>query len=485
MRLNTLSVALVAGLAGPAAAFWRMPCPSRLIDERIDPIIFPGYVSAHVHTVAGGSGFGYNMTYEQARESACTSCPISQDLSAYWTPKLYYHDVQNGSFLSVPQAGDGVGMLGGMTVYYLQRPGPNNDVLKAFPEGFRMIAGNPFQRNYTGTFAAQAISYMCLDYSGTSTYTNELPLNNCPDGLRAQVFFPSCWDGVHLDSPDHSSHMAYPSSVAYNDGPCPASHPVHLISLFYEINYQTNLFSDMWYGPSGTQPFVFAMGDPTGYGFHGDFVNGWDIDVLQKAVTSCTDLSGVLTDCPYFDYVPETLSQSCTIPTYVQEDINGPMPSLPGCNPIQNGPEPAVNYYSTCTDKPTIKLDESYFTNVIDSLDYKYVGCGNDSVSTRTFDGASEAAEDMTVQKCVKFCSASGYTYAALEYSTQCYCGDTLDADHAPMKGVMGACNMACGGNASEMCGGPDTISIYEKCSSKDCSNNVIVPVGGKPIQEP
>jgi hypothetical protein len=27
--------------------------------------------------------------------------------------------------------------------------------------------------------------------------------------LQLDVIFPDCWDGRHLDSPDHKSHMAY------------------------------------------------------------------------------------------------------------------------------------------------------------------------------------------------------------------------------------------------------------------------------------
>lgn len=119
MRLSSsTSLAINALLAVPAAAFWRMGCPSRLVQERADPVIAPGAVSAHVHTIAGGNGFGFQMSYAQARASTCSSCPITQDLSNYWTPKLYYQ-AQNGSFFSVPQAGDGSGAQGGMTVYYL------------------------------------------------------------------------------------------------------------------------------------------------------------------------------------------------------------------------------------------------------------------------------------------------------------------------------------------------------------------------------
>ncbi|KAH0113179.1 WSC-domain-containing protein, partial [Aureobasidium melanogenum] len=243
------------------------------------------------HTISGGNGFKFDMDYADARSSDCSSCPIKADLSNYWTPLLYFQH-QNGTFESVHQSGDGEGVYGGMTVYYLQRGGPNNDELKAFPEGFRMVAGNPFKRNHTDDFESEAVSFVCLDYSGGSSTSDGLPTKNCPDGLRAQVFFPSCWDGVNLDSADHKSHMSYPVGGSYDSGSCPDSHPVHLISIFYEVNYNTGDFSSQWYG-SG-QPFVFAMGDPTGYGFHGDFINGWDVPTLQSAIDECTNDSGLL-----------------------------------------------------------------------------------------------------------------------------------------------------------------------------------------------
>lgn len=135
-----------------------------------------------------------------------------------------------------------------------------------------MLAGSPSKRNYTDNFESQAISFNCLDYNGPAKpETHGFPNYNCPNGLRTQVFFPSCWDGKNLDSPDHKSHVAYPISGAYNDGACPDTHPVHLISIFFETIWQTNLFENDWHGDS--QPFVFSTGDATGYGMHGDFVS--------------------------------------------------------------------------------------------------------------------------------------------------------------------------------------------------------------------
>jgi len=74
-----------------------------------------------------------------------------------------------------------------------------------------------------------------------------------------------------MDSDDHKSHVSYPVDGNYDGGRCPKSHPVHLVTLFYEVYYDTKSFKDKWYGDG--QPFVFANGDTTGYGYHGDFVS--------------------------------------------------------------------------------------------------------------------------------------------------------------------------------------------------------------------
>lgn len=72
-----------------------------------------------------------------------------------------------------------------------------------------------------------------------------------------------CWDGVNLDSPDHKSHVAYPETGTFETtGPCPASHPVRLPQLMYEIMWDTTPFNDPELWPEdGSQPFVYSMGD--------------------------------------------------------------------------------------------------------------------------------------------------------------------------------------------------------------------------------
>ena len=60
--------------------------------------------------------------------------------------------------------------------------------------------------------------------------------------VRAEVTFPSCWNG-QSDSSDHNSHMAYPGANGeWESGPCPITHPFRLPTLFFEVStiYKAN-----------------------------------------------------------------------------------------------------------------------------------------------------------------------------------------------------------------------------------------------------
>jgi hypothetical protein len=131
-----------------------------------------------------------------------------------------------------------------------------------------MMAGDSNKRSATDDFAGRAVTHKCVGVNGADP--KGLPTTKC-DQIRAQVTFPSCWDGKDLDSADHKSHVSYPKDGNYDGGRCPSTHPVHLVTLFYEVYYDTKGFQSMWYGDK--QPFVFSNGDATGFGYHGDFVS--------------------------------------------------------------------------------------------------------------------------------------------------------------------------------------------------------------------
>lgn len=259
-------------------AFWRMPCDNYNGTYRLDPIMSPGQLSAHAHTLHGGSGFTWNATTDSLLQSTATTCGVAQDKSAYWAPPLVFQH-EDGTIEGVPQ-------VGGTDIYYNLQNLTAEENITAFPHGFRMIAGNNYQRNFTwpipdpdesvilqnatllSQFALQqrAVGFNCLHYNAAdnepSFYRHFLPEKsfidaNCYSGLRLELLFPGCWDGHSLDSPDHKSHMAYANN-AMGTGPCPDDHPVRVPTLSFETIYATSEFQNK------TGRFLLANGDPTG-----------------------------------------------------------------------------------------------------------------------------------------------------------------------------------------------------------------------------
>merc|ERR1712018_69346 len=214
-----------------------------LTTQRLDAIVFPNESpEGHVHSVAGASRFSKNCNYDELLQSRCTSANVKKDLSNYWVPTLFTKK-PNGKFYSVDMY---------FAVYYKlinakgQTDFHNNPIIpgefKSFPPGFRMLIGSPKR-----AIASNFIDYACL-YSPTphDRTPNFPPWANECEFLRGQVTFPSCWDGS-LDSPDHSSHMAYPFGPEhpYRNGECPTSHPFRVPTVFYEAIYRTKEIFDV------------------------------------------------------------------------------------------------------------------------------------------------------------------------------------------------------------------------------------------------
>lgn len=72
-----LLFSLLAFLSSAQAFFILDQSP--LVRTRLDPIVSPGSVSGHVHSVSGGSRFSQNYDHDDMQKSKCTTAPVTVD----------------------------------------------------------------------------------------------------------------------------------------------------------------------------------------------------------------------------------------------------------------------------------------------------------------------------------------------------------------------------------------------------------------------
>jgi hypothetical protein len=255
-------------------ANFNVRCHGALVDaERVDPIINFGMVSRHAHNVWGGDAFSPTSSADDMLESGCSTCDVQADNSAYWNPTLYNVN-PDGTYQQVRQID--------MRAYYFTGNGG-----RSWPKGFETLFGNPSSRQeQIGRDGRSNIGYECRESPGPDVELPSFPSPNliC-NKLQARLTAPECWDGVNLKSPNHD-HVAYPNSAKQ----CPTSHPVKIIFTKFETHWD---LSDIPF----PRNLTWSMSDHTGYGFHVDFINGWDQDVFENAISTCGN-SPEAADCP-------------------------------------------------------------------------------------------------------------------------------------------------------------------------------------------
>ncbi|MEV5970342.1 DUF1996 domain-containing protein [Streptomyces sp. NPDC051921] len=241
-----------------------------------DPIVYPGQPGAsHDHTFMGNTSTNAHSTTASLTNGP-TTCSAPADSSAYWMPSLY-----NGDRKILPVGPQVIYYKSGVTDYRSVRP---------FPTGLRFVVGSPAQtaqefRSHKGFVEG----WEC----GDSFFNVDIPAS-CPSRPDVQLNIrfqaPSCWNGLHLDTPDHKSHMAYPVvKPGTNDNMCPASHPVALPMIEFKMAFPVN--GDM---------SQVRLSSGRGYSFHYDFFNAWEERTLKALVDHCV-VGGLQCDTRGYD----------------------------------------------------------------------------------------------------------------------------------------------------------------------------------------
>ena len=160
-----------------------------------------------------------------------------------------------------------------------------------------MIAGNHLAQpgNEQDT---SIVRWHCQEWessdAGNPLWSKSIPECVAPDRLRMDIFFPSCWNGLDLDSSDHKSHMTYPTN---NGGPsgtvCPDTHttPIVRVSYHYAFGVKPDVYEPESRSSRGwklaSDMYEVSTNSPGGMSLHGDWFNAWHPEALQALLDEC------------------------------------------------------------------------------------------------------------------------------------------------------------------------------------------------------
>ncbi len=212
-----------------------------------DPIVFPDDEgAAHLHRFYGNMAVDHTTTTASLFTDGASTCQGNRlNASGYWIPALLAADAgSDDGWTPVPA------VVGGSDeaheVFYYSAGIDDLEAISPIPVGLRIIAGD-MTATPDRPQAASVARWHCQSWEANDAtnprFSSTIPACEAPDRVRLDVFFPSCWNGVDLDSADHESHMAYPVST--------------------------------------------SEGDRGGASLHADWINGWHPSVMEAILAVC------------------------------------------------------------------------------------------------------------------------------------------------------------------------------------------------------
>lgn len=271
-----------------------------------DPLVAPGQPGAsHLHTFFGNHAATAATTTMDTGSSTCDGGTANR--TGYWTPGVV--DTRTDELITNFDTigGQPTGPQGylAMQVYYKRgyQGVEAGEITRWFPQGLRMIAGDPRRTEPTGQ-GNPVIQYACTPRGPTGAVFGGESIPQCATGQNFQMIirFPQCWIGPAGNAPgtaaDESlwrsdqSHMAY--SVPGQG--CPASHPVALPEITEHVRIVVPSGTNQAGQPHDSRYWALTSdtylgnGDPNGragYSGHADWWNGWDPEVGQAIIDGC------------------------------------------------------------------------------------------------------------------------------------------------------------------------------------------------------
>jgi hypothetical protein len=274
-----------------------------------DPIVYPDQEgAAHLHRFYGNTLVDHTTTEQSLFTQGESSCQGNLlNLSSYWVPALLApsYDPLSGERLNDANGDPAWKVVPAVVgdndeaheIFYYSAGIDDLDAIQPIPVGLRMIAGNHMGqpgREQDTAIARWHCQSWDSDDGANPRFSTGIPQCIAPDRVRLDIFFPSCWDGVNLDSVDHKSHMAYPvASGNQNGAVCPESHPVPIVRPSYhyafgvkpEVYEPSTMSSANW--KLASDMYQADNSNNGGMSLHGDWFNAWHPEVMQMILEHC------------------------------------------------------------------------------------------------------------------------------------------------------------------------------------------------------
>lgn len=329
---------------------------------------------------------------------------------------------------SMPCGGDSTETCGGpnrLSVY------TNNNYVTP---GGATIPGYQYVGCYNDTAAARSLS-------GTYTYSNDMTVEACATFCNGATYFgveyyDECYCGETLAADSAKQPVAdcsYPCSGNKSEF-CGGSNRLDLYQLGSSIVTTTS---------SPVSP--------------------------NNPPTTIASLSTTITTP-----VTSTTASTSTVPSSSSTTVSTSASTTTSLDPVTSSSKSITDPPSSSTTAP-VNLSAISSTTVSTSVTittpfvgWLTMGCYSDSVAARVLqnEGIVEGGPaNMTVENCEAACLAAGYILAGVEYSAECYCDSAIRNGGATATDGYAQCTMTCNGNATEQCGGPNRLNIFQYTS--------------------
>ncbi|KAJ7186433.1 copper radical oxidase [Mycena filopes] len=179
-------------------------------------------------------------------------------------------------------------------------------------------------------------------------------------------------------------------------------------------------------------------------------------DVVNMTVENCIDFC----DSKQFVFAGVEFMQECYCDDFIEPTgtttplTDCDLPCTGDADESCGGPNRLNIFWSGVTPPPPPTIPASIGK-------WESLGCYSDNVDGQGRALANIPAVDgpVSLEACTDACFKAGMPFAGAEFAAQCFCGLEIDNGGAPV--LLSDCNMACAGNISEFCGGPNRLTMF------------------------